>query len=318
MLIASMADSEPEWWEDMLAPRYRHRPSGPHPVVESVLPSAPQRVVESVLPSVPQRVVESVLPSAPQPVVVESVLPSAPHPVVESVLPSAPRVVESSLPSALVPQPLLGTTLGSTAVLLPLAESDTPQRMRSSHDPSGQAAQVALACARAQADASDRLIRAGWWHALVPNGIRTSIAWEADVFIRLPLNEPRDSSQWLEHLVREVRAISGRYFYIGITDNPAHRWQMHVHSRTGWATMYVIGVARSSRTTAAWERQLIHQFANPLRCANSGAGGECASAGNPHFLYCIFRSDGLLRRAPGGGGTRRDRGSVADFLAEHR
>ena len=278
------------------------RPSAPHPVVESAVPSAPRPVVESVLPSAPRPVVESVLPSAPHPVV-ESVLPSAPHPLVESVLPSAPEpVVESVLPSA--PGP----------VLLPFALPDTPQRQAG-------AGSVALARARAQADASDMLIRSTWWRALLPNGILSSITWEADVFVRFPLDEPTDAAQWLEHLMRQVRSLSSRYFYIGITDNPAHRWQMHVHSRNGWSAMYVIGFAQSSRTTGAWERALIQRFRNPLMCHNIAAGGEGASGGSPHFVYCICRSDALLRRAPrgGGGGTRRDRMErVEDFLAEHR
>ena len=253
-------------------------------------PSAPHPVVESAVPSAPRPVVESVLPSAPRPVV-ESVLPSAPHPVVESVLPSAPG-----------------------PVLLPFALPDTPQRQAG-------AGSVALARARAQADASDMLIRSTWWRALLPNGILSSITWEADVFVRFPLDEPTDAAQWLEHLMRQVRSLSSRYFYIGITDNPAHRWQMHVHSRNGWSAMYVIGFAQSSRTTGAWERALIQRFRNPLMCHNIAAGGEGASGGSPHFVYCICRSDALLRRAPrgGGGGTRRDRMErVEDFLAEHR
>ena len=296
-----MSDSDSEWWDEVLSTPHS-RPSAPHPVVESAVPSAPRPVVESVLPSAPRPVVESVLPSAPHPVV-ESVLPSAPHPLVESVLPSAPEpVVESVLPSA--PGP----------VLLPFALPDTPQRQAGSGC-------VALARARAQADASDMLIRSTWWRALLPNGILSSITWEADVFVRFPLDEPTDAAQWLEHLMRQVRSLSSRYFYIGITDNPAHRWQMHVHSRNGWSAMYVIGFAQSSRTTGAWERALIQRFRNPLMCHNIAAGGEGASGGSPHFVYCICRSDALLRRAPrgGGGGTRRDRMErVEDFLAEHR
>ena len=295
-----MSDSDSEWWDEVLSTPHS-RPSAPHPVVESAVPSAPRPVVESVLPSAPRPVVESVLPSAPHPVV-ESVLPSAPHPLVESVLPSAPEpVVESVLPSA--PGP----------VLLPFALPDTPQRQAG-------AGSVALARARAQADASDMLIRSTWWRALLPNGILSSITWEADVFVRFPLDEPTDAAQWLEHLMRQVRSLSSRYFYIGITDNPAHRWQMHVHSRNGWSAMYVIGFAQSSRTTGAWERALIQRFRNPLMCHNIAAGGEGASGGSPHFVYCICRSDALLRRAPGGGGgTRRDRMErVEDFLAEHR
>ena len=284
-----MSDSDSEWWDEVLSTPHS-RPSAPHPVVESAVLSAPRPVVESVLPSAPHPVVESVLPSAPHPLV-ESVLPSAPEPVVESVLPSAPG-----------------------PVLLPFALPDTPQRQAG-------AGSVALARARAQADASDMLIRSTWWRALLPNGILSSITWEADVFVRFPLDEPTDAAQWLEHLMRQVRSLSSRYFYIGITDNPAHRWQMHVHSRNGWSAMYVIGFAQSSRTTGAWERALIQRFRNPLMCHNIAAGGEGASGGSPHFVYCICRSDALLRRAPrgGGGGTRRDRMErVEDFLAEHR
>ena len=171
------------------------------------------------------------------------------------------------------------------------------------------------AVAAAAADASWARIRAGWWHGLVPNGIRRSIAMERDICMRFPCDEPLDLAEYRKHCVREIRPIAmSRYFYIGITDNPAHRWQQHCRSGSGFGTMFLLAVAESSRTTGQLERELIEMFRNPMMCANIGAGGECSSHGSPHFLYVVFRSDALMRRAPTSGRGRVRMGRVEDDL----
>ena len=160
-----------------------------------------------------------------------------------------------------------------------------------------------------------RIRAAGWWHGLVPNGIRRSIALEADICLRFPHDEPMDLADYRRHCVRELKPIAAsRYFYIGITDNPAHRWQQHCHSGSGYATMFLLAVAESSRTTGQLERQLIAMWCNPFRCANIGAGGECSSHGSPHFPYVVCPNDSLMRRAPTSGRGRVRMGRVEDDL----
>jgi hypothetical protein len=149
----------------------------------------------------------------------------------------------------------------------------------------------------------------------VPNGIRRSIDAERDIFLRFPRDEPRDLAEYSEHCVSEIRPIArSRYFYLGITDNPAHRWQQHSYSGAGYCAMYVLAVSESSRTTAQLERQMIARFRDPLMCGNIGAGGECSSYGSPHFFYMVFRSDALMRRAPTSGRGRVRMGRVEDDL----
>jgi hypothetical protein len=208
------------------------------------------------------------------------------------------------------------------AILLPVLQprsldTDILQPSRSSRSSSPTPAlqnPVAVAAARL-ADASAARIRAGWWHSLVPNGIRRSIDAERDIFLRFPRDEPRDLAEYSEHCVSEIRPIArSRYFYLGITDNPAHRWQQHSYSGAGYCAMYVLAVSESSRTTAQLERQMIARFRDPLMCGNIGAGGECSSYGSPHFFYMVFRSDALMRRAPTSGRGRVRMGRVEDDL----
>ena len=153
------------------------------------------------------------------------------------------------------------------AILLPVLQprsldTDILQPSRSSRSSPTPALQnpVAVAAARL-ADASAARIRAGWWHSLVPNGIRRSIDAERDIFLRFPRDEPRDLAEYSEHCVSEIRPIArSRYFYLGITDNPAHRWQQHSYSGAGYCAMYVLAVSESSRTTAQLERQMIGEI----------------------------------------------------------
>ena len=94
---------------------------------------------------------------------------------------------------------------------------------------------------------------------------------------------------------RRVRAESF-CFYIGITECPSRRFEMH-QAAGSWARMVVLCKARSSRETAFLERALIKEHLDRLnlRCTNFGPGGECASAGSPHFLYLLIGHSNLLR-----------------------
>lgn len=240
-------------------------------------------------------------------------------------------VLQTMAPASLQPR-----TTHSTGVVLPLASlhqsvdaavshSEAAAVLAPSQDVSSSFTTtvardlraVAVVAANVSSTTMARIRAAGWWHGLVPNGIRRSIALEADICLRFPRDEPLDLADYRRHCVRELKPIAAsRYFYIGITDNPAHRWQQHCHSGSGYATMFLLAVAESSRTTGQLERQLIAMWRNPFRCANIGAGGECSSHGSPHFLYVVCRNDSFMRRAPTSGRGRDRMGRVEDFLNE--
>ena len=50
--------------------------------------------------------------------------------------------------------------------------------------------QVEVSRARSSADSLDAHIRSVWWHSLVPNGIRRSMAMEHDIMLRFPISAP--------------------------------------------------------------------------------------------------------------------------------
>ena len=165
--------------------------------------------------------------------------------------------------------------------------------------------------------------RAAWWQALVPNGLIRRISMERDITCRFAPDMPHDVSDHLEHCAREVRFIAkSRRFYLGITEDPPRRWAMHCSSGAGFAAMRILAVAPNSRTTAELERALIAMFHRSPLCANVGVGGEAASSGSPHFLYLVFREDGLTRRGPSGSGSGGGRGhrmgTVMDDLGQWR
>ena len=218
--------------------------------------------------------------------------------------------------------PILQPTHRSNAIVLPIAEPSLGTCiLQSSRSLPAESLQTgAASAARASADVVDARIRARWWQSLVPNGLAVSIARERDIVWRLPRDEPQSLAEWRQHCEQAIRSISRSYvFYIGITDNPAHRWQMHSHSGVGWSTMFVIAVAASSRTTGQLERHLIDMFRNPLTCTNIGRGAECSSYGSPHFVYTVFRTDGLLRRSGQGSRSRSSRmESFSEFLEASR
>ena len=87
-------------------------------------------------------------------------------------------------------------------------------------------------------------------------------------------------------------------YYLGITECPSRRFAMHQASGS-WARMVLLAKARSSRETVFLERALIKEQLDNLnlRCHNFGPGGECASAGTPHYLYLLVGHNNLLRRS---------------------
>ena len=60
--------------------------------------------------------------------------------------------------------------------------------------------------------------------------------------------------------------------------------------------MYLLYVAETSMTTAAFEMAILRQFVFvSLLRENQSYGGECASSASPHYLYVCTRESGLLR-----------------------
>ena len=92
-----------------------------------------------------------------------------------------------------------------------------------------------------------------------------------------------------EHCNKALDSIvrSGRQFYIGITENHSRRWEEHQEAAPGmWARMVTLIEAPNSRLTAQLERRLIAQWGHHWNCRNIARGGEHASQGQPHYVYC--------------------------------
>ena len=156
-----------------------------------------------------------------------------------------------------------------------------------------------------------------WWRQMIPNRLCANLWSCPEIWLRFPVTEPSDHSDRVSHCLNYWRRhISSSAFYWGISEDPFRRWQEHC---CNYDLMMVLAVCQTSRETARIERDVIHETCSSSRCHNHGRGGERASAGSPHFVYCCSREDGLMRRPPsgGGGGAKRPRirmGSVADDL----
>ena len=111
-------------------------------------------------------------------------------------------------------------------------------------------------------------------------------------------SDPRSIEEGWRHASSHIRELAthGMAFYIGITENPARRWEDHCQTAP-WDDMEILIEAPSSRVTGDLEHRLIGRFRPVIGCTNVGPGGECRSAGCPHFLYVLVRQSGLLRRS---------------------
>ncbi len=98
-------------------------------------------------------------------------------------------------------------------------------------------------------------------------------------------------------------------FKIGITENIVRRWRDRGmgYQWRGWDRMFLLYAAPTSKTresvldsdeqkqlkresTGAFETALIAEWGEHSFCLNQeGAGGECPSAGWPHFVYVVVR-----------------------------
>jgi hypothetical protein len=93
-----------------------------------------------------------------------------------------------------------------------------------------------------------------------------------------------------EHCNRAVGAIarSSCQFYIGITEHHFRRWEEHQVAAPGmWAGIIILVEAPNSRLTSQLERGLIAKWRHHWTCRNIAPGGEHASQGQPHYVYCL-------------------------------
>ena len=81
-----------------------------------------------------------------------------------------------------------------------------------------------------------------------------------------------------------------RKIYVGITENPVRRLQMHKELYGNVNHMLIVRVRLTSAETANWEKRAIRHLRYYLGYAsllNRGDGGERASAGRPHYGYIL-------------------------------
>ena len=156
-----------------------------------------------------------------------------------------------------------------------------------------------------------RVVAATWWQSIVPSSLLREVAVNPDVDFELPNFQPESRDEWVTHCMAVIRRCS-RAFYIGISEQPLLRWESH--ARGGFVGMDILMVAPSSAHTGWVEAALIARCRSNLRCSNVGAGGEHASRGSPHYLYVVWNSNALMRRAGGGGRrTFRDCSVMGDL-----
>ena len=114
--------------------------------------------------------------------------------------------------------------------------------------------------------------------------------------VTLPLG--RSGAGTRGQVLQHLRALlaAGVVIYVGITENPARRWAQHQGQNPMWSEMQILFIAETSRDTAAFERAVLADIGHGGGCQNIGPGGECASAGSPHYLYVVLNRSGLSRR----------------------
>ena len=94
---------------------------------------------------------------------------------------------------------------------------------------------------------------------------------------------------------------------IGITECINRRWDMYcADPRGGWRELHLLHAAPTAKwkigplddehiiklketSTGTMETRLIAIYSSDTACVNRGAGGEGASAGTPHYVYCVVR-----------------------------
>ena len=102
-------------------------------------------------------------------------------------------------------------------------------------------------------------------------------------------SEYEDVAIAARHADRIIRAIRDRRhsFYVGITQDPARRWEQHQARNSSWSHMTVVVEARDSVATSTVEMQtLVFWRGDPL-CLNRSSGGESATPGSPHYVYVL-------------------------------
>ena len=147
-----------------------------------------------------------------------------------------------------------------------------------------------------------------WWSATIPVNLRWA---RKEVKLVLPDVEPLNHDQWISHCKKVIVRVAGGSFYIGISGDPLSRYEYH--REKGYTNMSVIAVGPSSSFSATLEVELIKIFSSNHCCANRSIGGEGASSAQPHYVYIVWRHDGMLRQS-GGGGRGGMRSVSDDFL----
>ena len=102
-----------------------------------------------------------------------------------------------------------------------------------------------------------------------------------------------DDTKMIRVYVERVRRslTPPRKIYVGITENPVRRLQLHAEHHMPFIDMRIVRVALTSSDTASWETLAIKHLREQLghhALLNRSEGGEGASGGIPHY-GCILR-----------------------------
>ena len=125
------------------------------------------------------------------------------------------------------------------------------------------------------------------WRALVGRDRSSSLAGSQVFMMRG--SELEDAAMAARHADRFIRAIWDRRhrFYVGITRDPARRWEQHQARNSSWSRMTVLVEARDSVATSTVEMQILVFWRGDPLCLNRSSGGESATPGSPHYVYVL-------------------------------
>ena len=125
------------------------------------------------------------------------------------------------------------------------------------------------------------------WRALVGRDRSSSLAG-SNVFM-MTGSECEDVAMAARHVDRIIRTIRDRRhsFCVGITRDPARRWEQHQVRNSSWSHMTVFVEARDSVATSSVEMRTLAFWRADTLCQNRSSGGESATPGSPHYVYVL-------------------------------
>ena len=126
------------------------------------------------------------------------------------------------------------------------------------------------------------------WRALVGRDRSSSLAG-SHVFMMTgsKLEDVAMAARHADPIIRAIIRDRRHRFYVGITRDPARRWEQHQARHSSWSHMTVLVEARDSVATSTVEMRILASWRGDPLCLNRSSGGESPTPGSPHYVYVL-------------------------------